>query len=122
MSFNFIYNRALSASEVSDLYNNNGYTTTNYPGRVLVRKYASPEPTVASLGAEKTQTVRIANGTLYVNQNASGSLNVTYSNFTGGDSSIVITDTKPVSPVPEMVTAALVGIGVAGMIVVRRRT
>jgi hypothetical protein len=41
-----IYNRALSASEISDLYNNYGYTTLNYPGRVLVRKYASPEPTV----------------------------------------------------------------------------
>ena len=46
-----IYNRALSAEEISDLYgtggDRHGYTTTNYPGRVLVRKYASPEPTVS---------------------------------------------------------------------------
>jgi len=47
-----IYNRALSAEEISDLYNNYGYTTTNYLGRVLVRKYADPEPT-ASLGSEE---------------------------------------------------------------------
>ena len=39
-----IYNRALSSAEVSDLYNNYGYVTTSYPGRVLVRKYTSPEP------------------------------------------------------------------------------
>jgi len=47
-----IYNRTLSASEISDLHNNYGYSTTNYPSRVLVRKYTSPEPTVANLGAE----------------------------------------------------------------------
>ncbi|MCZ7358032.1 MAG: DUF2341 domain-containing protein [Candidatus Methanoperedens sp.] len=47
-----IYNRALNADEVSDLYNNYGYTTLNYPGRVLVRKYTSPEPSI-SVGAEK---------------------------------------------------------------------
>jgi len=40
-----IYNRALTAEEISDLYNYYGYTTTNYPGKVLVRKYSSPEPT-----------------------------------------------------------------------------
>ncbi|RLF44549.1 MAG: hypothetical protein DRN09_03070, partial [Thermoplasmata archaeon] len=42
-----IYNRALSAEEISDLYNNYGYTTTNYPGRVLVRKYSDPEPSIS---------------------------------------------------------------------------
>jgi hypothetical protein len=47
-----IYNRALTAEEISDLYNNYGYTTTNYPGRVLVRKYTSPEPTT-SVGTEE---------------------------------------------------------------------
>ena len=47
-----IYNRALTPEEVSDLYNNYGYTTTNYPGKVLVRKYTEPEPSV-SLGAEE---------------------------------------------------------------------
>jgi len=48
-----IYNRALSEEEISDLYNTNGYTTTNYPGKVLVRKYSSPEPTI-SVGAEES--------------------------------------------------------------------
>jgi len=48
-----IYNRALSADEISDIYNNYGYTTTNYPGKVLVRKYTEPEPS-ASIGAEET--------------------------------------------------------------------
>jgi hypothetical protein len=47
-----IYNRVLSDEEISDLYNNYGYTTTNYPGRVLVRKYSAPEPTY-SIGAEE---------------------------------------------------------------------
>lgn len=175
-----IYNRALNADEVLDLYNNYGYTTTNYPGRVLVRKYTSPEPTITSLGAEKTPTVRIANGMLYVNQNANGSLNVTYGNFSSGDSSdiiiykdtngngtldipgdtevynqtdaltgsddqvikvnwipdstglnwvvangvhssIVVTDIKPVSPVPELVTVALVGIGLIGLMLAFRK-
>jgi len=48
----FIFNRALSAGEISDLYNNHGYVTTNYPGKVLVRKYTSPEPTISG-GAEE---------------------------------------------------------------------
>jgi len=39
-----IYNRALSEEEISDLYNNYGYTTPNYPNKVLVRKYTEPEP------------------------------------------------------------------------------
>jgi len=39
------YNKFLSTSEISDLLNNYGYTTLNYPGKVLVRKYNSPEPT-----------------------------------------------------------------------------
>jgi len=47
-----IYNRALSEEEILDLYNNYGYTTTNYPGKVLVRKYTEPEPSV-SVGAEE---------------------------------------------------------------------
>ncbi|MHA2022682.1 MAG: DUF2341 domain-containing protein, partial [Candidatus Thorarchaeota archaeon] len=40
------YNRALSEEEISDLYNNYGYTTPNYPNKVLVRKYTEPEPVV----------------------------------------------------------------------------
>jgi hypothetical protein len=47
----FIFNRALTAEEVSDLYNNYGYATASYPGKVLVRKYVSPEPSV-SIGDE----------------------------------------------------------------------
>ncbi|RLE71365.1 MAG: hypothetical protein DRJ45_03830 [Thermoprotei archaeon] len=46
-----IYNRALSEEEISDLYNNYGYTTPNYPNKVLVRKYTEPEP-VAVVGEE----------------------------------------------------------------------
>jgi len=48
-----IYNQALTPEEISDLYNNYGYTTTNYPGKVLVRKYTDPEPSV-SIGSEET--------------------------------------------------------------------
>ncbi len=47
-----LYNRALTAAEISDLYNYYGYATTDYPGRVLVRKYASPEP-APSTGSEE---------------------------------------------------------------------
>ena len=50
-----IYNRALTTSEISDLYLNYGYVTTNYPYNVLVRKYSSPEPT-ATVGAEEGTT------------------------------------------------------------------
>jgi len=46
-----IYNGALSEEEISDLYNNYGYTTPNYPNKVLVRKYTEPEP-VAIVGEE----------------------------------------------------------------------
>lgn len=49
-----IFNRALTAAEISDLYNYYGYTTTSYPGRVLVRKYVSPEPVFSSTGSEET--------------------------------------------------------------------
>jgi len=49
----FVFNRALSAEETSDLYNNYGYTTINYPGRVLIRKYVSPEPSFSSAQSEE---------------------------------------------------------------------
>ena len=48
-----IYNRALTQAEITDLYNNYGYTTTAYAGRVLVRKYCSPEPTWGTWGTEE---------------------------------------------------------------------
>jgi hypothetical protein len=47
-----IYKRVLSSDEISDLYNNYGYTTTNYLGKVLVKKITTPEPTV-TVGAEE---------------------------------------------------------------------
>jgi len=49
-----IYNRALTAEEISYLYNYHGYTTPNYPGKVLVKKYVSPEPAFSSAGPEET--------------------------------------------------------------------
>ena len=48
-----IYNRVLSTNEVWDLYNNYGHTTTNDPGRILVRKFATPEPSTGDPGAEE---------------------------------------------------------------------
>ena len=54
-----IYNRALTPDEISDLYNNYGYTTENYPGKVLVRKYAEPEST-ATIGEEQATLMPIA--------------------------------------------------------------
>jgi len=47
----FVFNKSLSGEEISDLYNNYGYTTPNYPNKVLVRKYTEPEP-VAIVGEE----------------------------------------------------------------------
>ncbi|MFH7880793.1 MAG: LamG domain-containing protein, partial [Candidatus Aenigmatarchaeota archaeon] len=51
-----IYNRTLTAEEISDLYNNYGYSTLNYPGRTLVRKYSYPEPTII-IDNEENSTV-----------------------------------------------------------------
>lgn len=47
-----IYSRALTAEEISDLYDYHGYTTTNYAGRVLVRKWVDPEPSHSVWGSE----------------------------------------------------------------------
>jgi flagellin-like protein len=41
-----IFNISLTSLEVSELYNNYGYSTPNYPGKVLIKKYTSPEPTI----------------------------------------------------------------------------
>jgi hypothetical protein len=54
----FIFKRALSALELTDIYNNYAYATPNYPGRVLVRKRSDPEPTT-SVGNEETGLVII---------------------------------------------------------------
>ena len=49
-----IYDKALTDEEISALYNNRGYTTPNYPGIVLVRKHANPEPTYSISSEELT--------------------------------------------------------------------
>jgi len=41
-----VFNKTLSVEEILDLYNNYGYTTENYPGKVLVRKYTDIEPII----------------------------------------------------------------------------
>ncbi|MCW4045026.1 MAG: hypothetical protein NWE94_05860, partial [Candidatus Bathyarchaeota archaeon] len=50
-----VYNRALDAGEVSDLYNNYGYSTPGYAGGVLVRKYVSPGPVHGVWGGEEAE-------------------------------------------------------------------
>lgn len=55
-----VFNRSLSESEIHDLNDYRGYATTNYPHKLLMRKYANPEPTY-SVG-EENQTI-IANET-----------------------------------------------------------
>jgi hypothetical protein len=52
-----IYNRALISDEIIDLYCNYGYTTLNYPGVVLVRKYTSPEPIWGNWESEESAPV-----------------------------------------------------------------
>jgi len=67
-----IYNKALSEEEIADLYNNYGYTTTNYPGKVLVCKYASTPPSWSSFGSWMQTS-----GTTISTQNQSITLNTT---------------------------------------------
>ncbi|MFH0948620.1 MAG: DUF2341 domain-containing protein, partial [Elusimicrobiota bacterium] len=64
-----IYNKELSVAEITDLYNNYGYTTTNYPGKVLVRKYASPEPIAGTPGTEETGSGTSTQSALYIQPN-----------------------------------------------------
>jgi len=47
-----VYSEVISEEEIIDLYNNHGYTTINYPKKVLVKSYVSPEPSV-SFGQEE---------------------------------------------------------------------
>jgi hypothetical protein len=49
----FLFTRALTSAEISDLYNYYGYATPNYQGRVLVRKRIDPEPST-TVGNEET--------------------------------------------------------------------
>jgi Concanavalin A-like lectin/glucanases superfamily/Domain of unknown function (DUF2341) len=50
-----IYNMSLLSDERANLQNNIGYTTINYPGKELIRKYVTIDPTVTT-GAEQTIT------------------------------------------------------------------
>ncbi len=45
------YSRTLSPAEISDLYSNYGYTTSNYQGHQLIKSYSFPEP-ATSVGNE----------------------------------------------------------------------
>jgi len=49
----FIFDKVLTAEEISDLYNNYGYTTTNYSGKILVRKRTDPEPNFSASSFEE---------------------------------------------------------------------
>jgi len=84
-----IYNRSLNSSEISDLYNYYGYTTENYPGRVLVRKYADPEPTISNFGSEEISTGIIIN--VYDNQTNQSLTNWT-AYFTNGTDEATFTN------------------------------
>jgi len=50
-----IYNKTLSADEISDVYNNAVYATPTYPGFALVHKYASSAPTTSILAKEENR-------------------------------------------------------------------
>ncbi len=58
-----VYNRALTSPEISDIFNNYGYTTPNYPGKVLVRKYTSPETLAGSPGSEDSLVTQAGSAT-----------------------------------------------------------
>lgn len=47
-----IFNKALSQGEIINLYNNYGFSTATYPGKVLIRKKVSSEP-VTAVGTEQ---------------------------------------------------------------------
>jgi Concanavalin A-like lectin/glucanases superfamily/Domain of unknown function (DUF2341)/PEGA domain len=67
-----LYNRAISSSEILDLYGTGGdrvgLITSNYAGKELVRKYASPEPTFSISGSEE------ALGSLNISSTPSGAV------------------------------------------------
>ncbi len=74
-----IYNRALEATEVADLFANRSYVTPNLPGTELVRRYAVSDPTVAP-GVEETLTSN-QGSVLYI-QSGSGNIGVGTANPT----------------------------------------
>ncbi|MBC7472248.1 MAG: DUF2341 domain-containing protein, partial [candidate division SR1 bacterium] len=56
-----IYNRALSASEISDLYNNYGYSSTSNPGQTFVTKVPLDQLTTTILDEYSQTIVKIGN-------------------------------------------------------------
>jgi len=104
-----IYNRALTQAEITDLYNNYGYTTINYPGREIVSTYMSNGPT-NTIGTEQTSTDITATAmTITPNETpcrhniCTVTVSVTWTNNGGISESFVpnITiDTVPISPAP----------------------
>lgn len=82
-----IFSQALSASQISAIYSNYAYATSNYTSHDLVRAYSSPEPTT-SAGTEQTLSMNWTTGMFgnglsfdgasnYVNISDSPSLNPT---------------------------------------------
>ncbi|MEI6462258.1 MAG: DUF2341 domain-containing protein [bacterium] len=72
-----VFSSALTTPEVTDLYNNYGYSTLNYTGKVLVRKYSSPEPGVSAVGAETANSSALGtfthnSGTVIMNSTSTG--------------------------------------------------
>lgn len=74
-----IYNRALTSEEISDLYQNYGYTTTNAPGKVFIRKYSASEPTV-TIGEEISLEMFSLSGWNHIAQTYDGSTQKLYLN------------------------------------------
>ena len=109
-----IYNRALTAAEISDLYNNYGYTTTAYPGRVLVRKYASPEPSTTVYGEEWKDVWLDADGNLFdyrrpITISNSGSALTDYQILVTADTQSLISAGKMQSGCQDLRFVAIVG-------------
>lgn len=68
-----IYNATLTPDEISDIKNNYGYTTPNNPNKVLVKKYATTEPTVALNGSQEIgDTIAPSNPTSITGKDESG--------------------------------------------------
>jgi hypothetical protein len=91
-----IYNKNLNVKEISDLYNNYGYTKTNYPGKVIVRSYTPSEPAISSFGQENpvitTGSIAVSSSPsgadIYLDGEYQGTTPKTISDVTSGDHKI----------------------------------
>ncbi len=52
-----IFTTALTQAQITEIYNNYGYTTPNYAGHDLVRQYSSPDPTTSANNASSNVSV-----------------------------------------------------------------